>query len=272
MDLSKYPLEKLSYFIAGIIPGIVALLIYELAVPGSFTWFLALCFLGYKTKLGIVVLTAFIIGNSMTQFLSSILGAIGGAIGGVKGNREAREPYKPPHSYDVAPWRDLRWRTALKTHLGEQAPTDSRLISPQLLTLMRTSIDNLPEAERPAARAKLERDRIQAEIDEGNWAQWYDHFHRVILSGQQKRDIETHVHRALAFNLQAAALYVLVSASFVPGLRRWWCMLPACMWVFVLFAQEYSGITNYINPWSTLSEQTKYLMAQEPLKESLKAE
>jgi hypothetical protein len=267
MDLSKYLLEKLIYFIAGIIPGFVALSIYQLAVPGSFGWFFTLGFLGYKTKIAIVLLSAFIIGNSMTQFLTSILGATGGVLGARKSLREAQKPYKPAHSYDVAPWRDLRWRIALKGHLGGQAPNDSRLVSQQILTLKHTAMDTLPEAERPGAHAKVESDRIQTEIDDGNWAQWYDHFHQIVLSGQEKRDIRWHVYHDLGFNLEASALYVLISAMLVPDVRHWWCILPACMWVLVLYANEYSGLKNAENKWSTLSEQTKYLMAQEHLKE-----
>ncbi len=270
MEILKYPLEKLVYFIAGIIPGFVALLIYWLSVPGSFGWFFALGFLGYNSKIGIVLLTAFIIGNSMTQFLASILGATGGVIGAIHGMREAQKPYKPPHSYDVAPWRDLRWRTALKAHLGRQAPNDTHLISPQLLALMRASIDNLPSEQRPSAQAKLEHDKIQAEIDEGNWAQWYNQFHQIVLSGQVKQDVQWHVYQGLGFNLETTAIYVLISAFFVPSVRHWWCILPACMWTLVLFAKEYSGLRNVMNQWSSLSDQTKYLMAKKPLNESQK--
>ncbi len=95
MDLSKYPLEKLLYFVAGVIPGFVALLIFHVAAPGSFGWFFSLGFLGYRTKVALVVLTAFVVGNSMTRFLSGFLGAIGGAIGGAVG-------YKPPQSLEIA--------------------------------------------------------------------------------------------------------------------------------------------------------------------------
>src|SRR5258707_589380 len=67
MNLSKYPLEKVFFFLAGIIPGFVALLIFQLAAPGTFGWFFTLGFLGYKTKLGLILLSAFIIGNSLTR-------------------------------------------------------------------------------------------------------------------------------------------------------------------------------------------------------------
>jgi hypothetical protein len=260
MDLSKYPLEKLVYFIAGIIPGSVALLIYRLAVPGSFEWFFALGFLGYKTKLTVVLLTAFIIGNSMTQFLSSILGATGGVIGSVR--------YQPPHSYAIAPWRDPRWRTALKKQLGAQAPKDTQVMSRELLTMMRTAANNLPESQRPAALLKLEGDKLSTEMDDHSWADWYDHFHKIVLLDQEKRDFQWHVYHGLGFNLEAGAIYVLISALFVPSVRHWWCILPACMWVLVLFAREYAGVQKVMNKWLSLSEQIKYLIAQEPLKET----
>jgi hypothetical protein len=259
MDLSKYPLDKLVYFIAGIIPGFVALLIYRVAVPGSFGWFFVLNFLGYKTKLSIVLLTAFIVGNSMTQFLSSILGAAGGVIGAVR--------YQPPHSYAVAPWRDPRWRIALKNHLQTQAPKDTQLMSQDLFIMMRAAVNNLPEAQRPGALVKLEGDKLDTEINDHSWADWYDHFHKIVLLDQEKRDFQWHVYQGLGFNLEAAALYVLISALFVPSVRHWWCILPACMWVLVLFAREYTGVHKVLNKWLSLSDQIKYLIAQEPLKE-----
>src|SRR5882757_1233860 len=125
MDLSKYPLEKFFFFAAGIIPGFVALLIFQFAAPGSFGWFFCLGFLGYKSKLSIILLTAFIIGNSLTSFLSGILGGIGGAIG----MRLAREPYQPPHNQKIAPWRDARWRIVLRSRLGDQVPNDTILLT-----------------------------------------------------------------------------------------------------------------------------------------------
>jgi hypothetical protein len=87
MDLSKYPLERLFYFIAGVIPGFAALLIFQLAAPGSFVWFFTLSFLGYKTKLSLILIAAFVIGNCMTSFLGSLAGTVGGAIGGAKSQR-----------------------------------------------------------------------------------------------------------------------------------------------------------------------------------------
>jgi hypothetical protein len=172
MDFSKYPFEKLFYFVAGIIPGFVALLIFERAAPGSFGWFFSMGFLGYRTKLALVLLVAFLVGNSMTTFLSGLLGSVGGIVGAIT----ALRPYTPPHSYEVAPWRDPKWRTALKHYLGPEAPKDTRPFFQELLTLMQKEVDYLPEQERPGALAKLRNDKLNAEIDDGRWEQWYDHY------------------------------------------------------------------------------------------------
>src|SRR5438128_12681635 len=101
MDLSKYPLDKLASFIAAIIPGFAALLIFNLAAPGSFMWFFGLGSLGYNTKLTLILIAAFVIGISLTTLLNGLLGGAGGVLGGMT--------YKHPSQYDVAPWRDPQW-------------------------------------------------------------------------------------------------------------------------------------------------------------------
>jgi hypothetical protein len=262
MDFSKYPFEKLFGFAAGVIPGFIALLIFQLAAPGSFGWFFSLGFLGYKTKLSLIILTAFIVGNTMTTFLDSFLGALGGAVGAVVA---AQRPYKSPESHPVAPWRDPKWRIALKNYLGAEAPNNTHLISGQLLALKQRQIDVLAKEDRPVALAKLDLEKIESEIDDGNWEQWYAHYHSVVIFDYGKRELHWWVRRGLNFNLETAALYTLMSAFVVPGLRRWWIILPACIWVFILVAEQFASISEVMNKWSSLSRQIQYLMEQEAL-------
>jgi hypothetical protein len=255
MDLSKYPLEKFFFFVAGIIPGFVALLIFEFAAPGSFGWFFSLGFLGYKSKLGIILLTAFIIGNSLTTFLSGLLGAIGGAIGA----RLAREPYQPPHNQQIAPWRDARWRIVLRSRLGDQVPHDTILLAEETFNLKREAVNFMPEADRPAALFNLNHERIQTQSDDLQWSQWYDHYHQRVLTDRNRWGIQGYVQHGLAFNLETAATYTLFSAPFVPAVRHWWCILPAFMWFLILIAQEYTAMRKFRDPWATLTDQIVYL-------------
>jgi hypothetical protein len=137
MDWSKYPLEKLFSFVAAVIPGFVALLISDkvgalLLLPIS---------LGYRTRVSILIVVAFLAGFTMTSFLSAFLGALGGAIGGAA--------YKTPQSYEIAPWRDPRWRALIwraliKKRLGSNCPDDTRSLSTALLGLRTKLIKTLP--------------------------------------------------------------------------------------------------------------------------------
>ena len=254
MDFTKFPLEKLSYFIAGIIPGFAALLIFQLAHPGAFDWFFILGFLGYKTKLSLVLLVAFLVGNSLTTFLNRFLGAIGGATGAVIDQR----PYKLPHSYDVAPWRDPRWRAVLKQRLGADAPRDTIVMWEELYKQRCALVNFQPEQERPAVLMALNSEKFNAEMDDAAWARWYDHYHWMILV-DARRDFVWHVANGLNFNLQTTALVILVSAAIVPDVRHWWCILPACLWVLLLTAEVYVGMKKAVDNWSTLSAQIKYL-------------
>jgi hypothetical protein len=264
MDLSKYPFEKLFYFVAGIIPGFVALLIFQLATPKSFDWFFTIGFLGYKSKITIIAIAAFIIGNSMTSFLGSISGGVVGAIGGYL----ATEPYKPPHSYEVAPWRDPRWRLALKRYLGEQAPNDSNLITPEVFNLLRGPIERLPVAEQPLALLTLENSSLNSKMDDGKWSNWYNHYHQIVLTQEKPEQFERYVRKGLNFNLETTSFYVVISALIVPAVRHWWCILPAGIWIIIFLSEQYRGVRQFRDPWSTLAEQIDYLIAQKPLQEA----
>ena len=255
MDWSKYPIEKVFFFVAGMIPGFLALLIYHLAAPNSFHWFFTLGFLGYKMKLAAILVTAFVVGNSMTTFLSSLLGMTGGIVGTIIGQK----PFKPSHTEKVAPWRDVRWRARAHNRLGAQAPNDSLLVSEELATLRRQVIDTtVPANQCPQAHAALNLEKINTEIDDARWAQWYDHYHQIVFN-REIPDVRLHIKRGLDFNLETAGLYILVSAIFVPTLRRWWCILPSALWGLLLFAFEYAQTQKWLNKWSTLEDQIKYL-------------
>jgi hypothetical protein len=266
MELSKLPIEKVFFFIAGIIPGFVALLLFDLAHPGSFLWFFGMGFLGYKTKLGIILLTAFVIGNSMTTFLSAFLGAAGG----IMGAKIAKEPYKPPESFKLAPWRDKRWRTALRRRLGQQTPKDTVLMGEEIFNIRVQAVGMMPEAERPMALTALSLEKLGTEMDELAWAGWYDRYHHRVLISRDNWDVQRHVLHGLNFNLETTALYTLLSTPFVASLRHWWCILPAVFWTLILIAEQFDSLRRFKDPWSTLTQQIDYL-SDEDFGESLAA-
>src|SRR5258708_2421427 len=180
MDFSKYSFEKLSSAAFPVVPGFVALLIYQLAVPDSLTWFTNLGFFGYRTKIAILILVAFIVGYSMNTFLGSILGGIGGYIVGGR--------FNPAERYEVAPWRDPRWRNLLKNQLGPAAPNDTVLIRQPIFEHRRSLIEHLPQHERMLANGALELEKINTVVDDGHWKELYDHYKHILLMDEPLRD------------------------------------------------------------------------------------
>jgi len=205
-------------------------------------------------KLTLIILAAFVIGNSMTRFLYGGFAMVGGVIGSVVGRR----PYKPPHTVSGAPWRDTRWRVALKKYLGDDAPKDTILISQDLYNLKLQMANQQPPAQIQRAIAEAENEKLSAEIDDLNWSRWYDHFHWLVLTSME-RDFAFYVERGLHYNLQTASVYILISACFVPALRHWWVLAPTSLWTLFLLAEEYAGLMQWLNKYSTTSKQITYL-------------
>jgi hypothetical protein len=254
MDPLKYPVEKLIHFVAGVIPGLVVLLVYNVATPSSFAWFFSLGFLGYRMKLTVIILVVFIFLNSMKRFRYGFFSMLGGAYGGYLG----RQPYQPPHTVKGAPWRDARWRIALKRYLGADAPNDTILMSDNLYKLKLQFANSQPAPQVQGALLAIDNEKLGLEIDDSNWARWYEHFHSLVLNPPE-RDFLFYVEKGLNYNLQTASVYVLVSACFVRAVRHWWVLTPVTLWTFFLLVEEFAALSQWRNKHSTTSKQITYL-------------
>ncbi len=137
-DQFKIPLERIVYFIAALIPGGIAILIYASAARSSVSLYagasgtpihqlFAIGFLGYKTKLGLLILAAFVIGHTLTNLvrglLDDLLPMLGELIGQIPWST------KSSFEYETGPWRSVEWRSAIKTRLGNAAPKDLTLVT-----------------------------------------------------------------------------------------------------------------------------------------------
>lgn len=253
MDLSRYPLEKIFHFAAGFIPGLAALLIFEAAHPGGFRWFFGLGFLGYRTKLVAILLAAFVLGNTMSEFLTFLAEAVGRVIG-------YATPYRPSQLYAVAPCRDPGWRVLVQDVIGPAALADVQLMTPELYDFRLKLLESVPESERKDAAFALLQERAEAVMNDQCWQHWYDHYHQLIVQ-RADHSFESYVRTGLAYNLQTAAVYYLIFAATFPAIRRRWCILPACMWVVIFAGEIYGAWTRFGNRWSTFQEQLAYLSA-----------
>lgn len=261
MDFTKYPLEKLSHYAASIVPGFAALAVYELTHRGAYAAFMNSDYLGYRTKLGCLLTAAFLVGITLSSFLRSLLGGIGGVYGAW---RSTHLPDQAPHSHRVAPWRDLRWRLVLKRHLGSEAPADLKLLNDEVYAVRKDFIMRQQSPTKEAMLSQLEDERLRWEINERHWANWYDHFHTIVLSTKES-DFHWNIRVGLLWNLATASLFIAVSAPFLSVLRNPWVLVPSLMWIAMFAAFEYAEARNLFELWSTLQTQTQYIAELKPL-------
>jgi len=160
VDWSKYALEKLVYFVAGIVPGFVALLVFQLSHSGLLDSFFRLSYLGYRTKLAFVLMVCFAVGLTITTMVRGLIGA-GWAV--YTDQTKNQRPYQPSSTFPIAPWRDPRWRTVLAKHLGTGVPNDTVLILPEIFETRRQMVELLPANEQPRALYELTSEKLGTE-------------------------------------------------------------------------------------------------------------
>jgi hypothetical protein len=236
-----------------VIPGATALVIYECSSIGRFHWFLASDVIGYRTKVAVVVAACFVLGNTMTEVANRLFSALGGAIGGVIGSRT----YKPSYEYETGPWRDPKWRAAIKRQMGENAPLDVPLV-PEVAGEWMKSADALMASIEKRPPTDFVQQRITSVNADMEWKKWYDHYHQLVLEPDDT-DFVLHVRNGFNMNMEYASMYLLLSMLFVPATRQWWCVVIALGWIAVSVLEFGAGLTRYFNKYSTLDRQILYL-------------
>jgi hypothetical protein len=257
MDWAKYPLEKLLYFIAGIIPGSVAILIYVTARPEIMHRFFSWEYIGYRTHLALLLFVAFLVGHSLTSLCNKVLGALGGMVGYLIGR--LNEP-KFGYMFSVAPWRDTRWRFAAINYLGTAAPPNTQLMSRELADIRQSGINLLVEPERSIQTNNLILEKIKSVDEDRQWQEWYQQFHNTVITPDDN-DVFWQVHNGLHSNIQTAAIYTLCAFYFVPGIRHWWSIGLVVMWLLLIALEIWSSIYKLKDLWATLTQQIDFLMA-----------
>jgi hypothetical protein len=258
MDWSKYPLEKVVHYVAAGVPGSTALVVLEMNAPGSFAHFFAIDFLGYRTKVGLILFVAFVLGNVLSILMSIIVGILFAAAARMVDARRSSEKYQRAHAFDPVPWRDPSWRALAKKKLASQAPNDSVMEPRGAYDLRRQFQAALPEQLRTKPLQAMDEERNRLEAEDAAWAFWYQQFQDIVIQ-EENESFDSMLRTGVAFNLETASAYLLLSAAFVPALRRWWIVVPA-LGVLLFMALEYAGnLGKVANRWQTLAAQIRLL-------------
>src|ERR1700719_1055445 len=156
MDWAKI-LDKFSVFIAALIPGSFVLLVAALHHSELWRKLWDLNYLGYQTKIGILVFAAFAAGLTVNEGVAFILNFAGNfvtsykmAVAQKEAALQARQaaqgaasgpslqervpPQAPVVQLEVPLWRSQNWRSLLAVYLGTAAPENVVLIDESQLS------------------------------------------------------------------------------------------------------------------------------------------
>jgi hypothetical protein len=280
MDFGKIPVDKVAYFVAGLVPGATAVYVYYLANHAAFHDFLMPNAFGYRTKLCIAAGVCFVVGNTITLFawalayaFLTLIGpyfrrkAMEAAAAAARANSLAAPgaipsglPAAPSatQALATAPWRDVTWRKMALKYLGDNAPDNTFPMAEDEFKKRIAALDLLPESEREGKQKELTDLQVKLLADDGAWSQWYaqiDDQLRVELG----RDFTSTFATGIRANLQATAAYLGVSLFFVPALRNWMCITFVAGWVVIMAVQALVMLAQSVNPWMTWLAQREFL-------------
>ena len=139
---------------------------------------------------------------------------------------------------------------------------------PETHKIRAATIALLPTREQANALSALNGEKLETEIEDGQWFYWYEHYHQIALQPREK-DLFFHFRWGLHINVETTAVFILIAAFFIPQLQHWWVLAPALFWFVLLLAEEYTNMKKARDYWATLSEQIKYLAETPPLDATL---
>jgi len=253
---SKVSFKKAFPFLASVLPGAALFYLFEIEHPGTLQWLLSISFLGYGSRLSLLLLLFFLIGYSFNRFLAAFLLPVGWVFG-----RVTRLPVWDRHPYGLAnaPWRDQKWRAAYVRRFALDAPQDLALTPDGLDEEMILAISKLQPGEQPTPEQAAYPMKILLEAVNriGNDQEWKSRYLRLHVAEITKRErgFVEEIGAGLDSNLTIASLIIVVASWFVPELRFWWLLLPAYLWFAESLVVTTQKTLRFFDPTSTLQAQ-----------------
>jgi hypothetical protein len=250
MDWLKTTLDRLSGFLASLIPGSVLFLLFTIHQPDLIRTVWETPLLTYNTKVILSIFFSLLIGHTVNFALSSLLGGLGGALGGYFAAGPAgADP-------EVKPWQDKNWRAMLAKYLGRAAPENIHPFYKEVFEARMDAIKNYPEEERAEIAAKLLREKLAADLNDSEWRGWWSHLHQTSFF---KRGPEALLHDKIISGFCSASLVVLIALPFTSEFRVWWAIAISIFWILYLVVRSTADIMALMNPWSSYTAQIEQL-------------
>ncbi len=252
MDLAKVLLDKFFGFIAAIIPGCFVVLVVVLHHRELWQQLWDTNYLGYQTKVAILVFAAFVAGITVTSFVGAVLGVVIFDIANRRNQKMMaqaaafsaaaqqqpqlqQQQWAQAAQLGIAPdWRNANWRSLLTAYLGNAAPAN--LVTMQWF-------------QGPLFNQQMA-------FNDQLWMDWWNRLHLLTLP---KGDPKVAMALTLESSFGGAALVVLLSAPWTPILRQWWILLPCLFWILMTIAQTVWQYRQSNDPWQSYLKQMNYL-------------
>lgn len=252
LDVGRIPFSKAFPFLASVLPGFTIIFLYESSHTGTMEQFISMSLLGYKTKLTLIVIVAFLLGYSLNKLLAAVFGAFGGVVGGSSFSWLGKDPF----NISVAPWRDKRWRAAYARRFEGDAPADLSLTPDDAGRKLKYEGPDSAELERFAADAfQVVTERV---LNDEEWRSRYLRLHLEALT-KTGREFADEIGAGLDSNLTISALVLVISSWVMPQVRIWWLLLLAYMWFGQSLLITVYKTTRFFDPWSTFRSQMDFL-------------
>jgi len=264
IDFGKFPFEKAVHLLTKFLPGFALLYLYNTQSPGTITSLLSLAYLGYATRVWLLITICFALGYTLSTFLNTVLSTVAGAIGALWASfTSARHPYR----YQIAPWRDSNWRAAYICRFGSEAPRDLTLVLPgnaaELLRLSQPLPPNMADQQTLAEQITLQiNSELKAAIDaitnDTEWRMCYERMKFKVLFESPLEPIEE-VFGRLDSDFSLASAVLIAGTALSAQFRVWWLMVPATGWIIVSVLRFCAKAYQIAEPWSTLRAQIEML-------------
>jgi hypothetical protein len=264
IDFGKFPFEKAVHLLTKVLPGFALVFVYNAEIPGTVTGILSLPYIGYATRVWLLVAICFMLGYTLSAVMNTVASAVAGAIGALWGAfTRARHPYE----HQVAPWRDQSWRIAYMARFGSEAPKNLTLVLPSNAAELLRSGQLLPpglvDQQKLAEEITLQiNPELTAAIDaitnDTDWRTCYERLKVKVLFEQSLEPIEEIMGR-LDSDFSVASAVLVVGAALSSQFRVWWLMLPATGWLIVGVLRFCAKAYQIVAPWATLGAQIEML-------------
>ena len=176
--------DKFYDWIYALIPGSLVVMVGVMHRPELWASLWNISYLGYQTKLVILVVVAFVLGSTVNSIVGAIVGGIQGGVSSYKYENARAATGAPGQGAQnqqpqlVPYWQDLNWRNLVTAYLGVAAPENLQPFYDegeykQAIELAKT----LPPAERAREMNAIERRSSQVHLQHNDavWQAYWFH-------------------------------------------------------------------------------------------------